>query len=217
MKKVLLLVALLALIASPSFAGISGSLHDFSTQGWTTDGRICVACHTPHGGTTGIEAPLWNHTVTNQDYQQYDSATIDLYAPSGAVDFAPTGISALCLSCHDGAVALNAFTGGAADVFLTGTAAIGSVAETGGMLNDHPVSFTYPANASTVDAGLYNNTVASGLGGTISEDMLFGASNDQLECASCHDVHRSNETAAFAPMLVKPNTASGLCLTCHNK
>ena len=215
MKKVLLIVALAAMVASPAFANISGSKHDFSASGWTPNGRICVACHTPHGGATNQDAPLWNHTITTTAYDQYTSATIDLYTP--ATGFTPTGISALCLSCHDGAVALNAFTGASgASVFMTSAAAIGSAAN-GGMLNDHPVSFTYPANANTVDAGLYPNTAASGLGGTISADLLFGASNDQLECASCHDVHRTNETAAYQPMLRKSNSNSALCLTCHNK
>jgi predicted CXXCH cytochrome family protein len=54
----------------------------------------------------------------------------------------------------------------------------------------------------------------SGLGGFIADDMLFGTANDQLECASCHDVHNGTSLAA---LLRKDNTSRQLCLTCHDK
>ncbi len=80
------------------------------------------------------------------------------------------------------------------------------------MSNDHPISFTYDAALATSDGELFDpSTISSGLGGTIAADMLFG---NKLECASCHDVHNA---AGNPDLLVKANTASALCLTCHDK
>ncbi len=216
MKKVLLLVALVALMATPAFAYISGSAHDFSGLGWTANGQICVACHTPHGGSTTIsDAPLWNHTETTTAYSQYvGGGTLT------ALDVAatPTGISALCLSCHDGTVAPDSFGG------ATGTATISAYANlnSDGMVNDHPISFTYDGSLATADGGLFDpTTTASGIVGStgnIDADMLFGTGNTELECASCHDVHNGgNGGLGYPKLLVKSNANSALCLTCHNK
>jgi len=48
-----------------------------------------------------------------------------------------------------------------------------------------------------------------------------------LECSSCHDPHVAyddwhpladgNEDLAYMPFLIMPNSASALCLSCHNK
>ncbi len=212
MKKVLLTVAMVALIASPAFAVISGSAHDFSgAGGFTTNNQICVACHTPHGGDTTVgDAPLWNHEVTNTPYTQYSGG-----GTLTATDVAttPTSISALCLSCHDGTVAPDSFGG------ATGSATISAYANLNSdtMANDHPISFTYDAALATADGGLFDPTAtSSGIagGGNIDADLLFGIGNTELECASCHDVHNG---ANIAKLLVKSNNGSALCLTCHNK
>ena len=80
---------------------IVGSAHDFSGEGWS-GGEICLPCHTPHNAdTTEPDAPLWNHAVTSALYTLYDSPTMDV-APEQ-----PRPASKLCLSCHDGTVALD--------------------------------------------------------------------------------------------------------------
>lgn len=202
MKKVLLTVALVALMTSSAFAVITGSAHDFSGAGYGST-ELCVFCHTPHNSdTTVANAPLWNHEVT--------VATYTVYAGLGSLDASvgqPAGVSKLCLSCHDGTVAIDSFGGSTGATNITGVALLGT-----DLTNDHPVSFTYDASLATTDGGLQDPTVTnSGLGGTIDADMLFGT---QLECASCHDVHN---TANIPKLLVKLNGGSALCLTCHNK
>ena len=42
---------------------------------------------------------------------------------------------------------------------------------------------------------------------------LFGASNDQVECASCHDPHGSGTNF----LRVAQDANSALCVTCHVK
>jgi predicted CXXCH cytochrome family protein len=181
--------------------GIAGSAHDFSTQTWSGE-RICIVCHTPHNADVSTaDAPLWNHESTTAAFTPYASSTMD-----GTVG-QPDASSKLCLSCHDGTVALENFGG-----TTTGGASVSSGDLTTDISDDHPISFTYNTALSTSDGELHDpSTASSGLGSTIDADMLIGG---KMQCASCHDVHN---TAGHTFLLVKDNTGSALCLTCHDK
>ena len=200
------LPALLFLVNVGLGQTIVQSAHDFSQQTWNTTGEICVCCHTPHNADITVpDAPLWNHKSTTATFQLYASPTFN----GAATITQPNGSSKLCLSCHDGTVALEDF-----GTITNGTHFISGVNNVGTDLrNDHPISFVYDAALASADAGLWNPTThPSGIGsGTISQTMLF---NNKLECASCHDVHNST---GIAHLLRKTNAASALCLTCHNK
>jgi hypothetical protein len=197
--------------------------------------EICVFCHTPHHAMTGneaSEAPLWNHTITAAGYSVYSSPSLN------ATTFAPTGLSKLCLSCHDGTVAVDSHSGRVGSVTL-GPPGSGFGREGGligiDLMDDHPISFVYNTTLSVADGELNDpSSTPSGLpgGGTIEEKMLF---NGRVECSSCHDVHvrRYNSSPAchgchvvdgqwYTPppqtlSLRKSNQGSALCLTCHNK
>lgn len=182
---------------------IKGSAHDFTDGTWNTTGQICLVCHTPHNADVTVSnAPLWNHETTMSTFTTYHSASMD--ATTGQ----PDASSKLCLSCHDGTVAVDNFgtqTGGSH--FLSGNSRIGT-----DLSDDHPISFTYDAALASVDHGLYDPTTTnSGLGSSITNDMLIG---NQVQCASCHDVHNGS---GVDKLLRKTNQASALCLTCHNK
>ncbi len=202
MKKVSVLLLSLVLVvglATVSVAGIVGTKHDLSSSGSgaTLSTQICNVCHTPHNALSATNAPLWNHTIT--------TATFTPYSGGGTLDAtvgAPSGVSLLCLSCHDGTVALDAFQGNTPTTTITGNALLDV-----DLSNDHPISFTYDAALVSADGGL-NDPTAAPISG-----WLFGASNDQLECASCHDVHDDTNS----PFLRVSNANSALCLTCHNK
>jgi len=193
------------------------SAHDFSPQGWS-GGEICVACHTPHNANTSVaDAPLWNHALTSAVFTVYSSSTLNAGTPGQ-----PDASSRLCLSCHDGTVAVDSFGGNTGTTFVTGPAAVGAG---GSLADDHPISITYNAALATADPGLFNPdsvTVTIGAGGTrtrtgtITEVMLIGS---QVQCASCHDVHNTfTVPGTFGnPLLKVSRQASALCLTCHNK
>ncbi len=207
MKNTRLFLALgfVMLMSTFGFSQISGSDHDFSTENWNNTGEICIVCHTPHNADITVpDAPLWNHEVTTSNFTLYDSPSFDGAATIGQ----PSGASKLCLSCHDGTVAMDNFGGitNGGD-FMTGNELVGT-----DLSNDHPISFTYDAALATSDGGLYDPTTTnSGVGGTIDQDFLLAG---QLQCSSCHDVHNG---AGLANLLRVTNAGSALCLTCHNK
>jgi predicted CXXCH cytochrome family protein len=200
------------MFASALSAGtIIGSAHDFSNRGWS-GGEICIVCHTPHNADiTVADAPLWNHELTTTVFELYDSPTFD----GGATITQPAGSSILCLSCHDGTVALDSFGGATGSTYISGVYNLGTT-----LLDDHPISFVYDASLVALDGGLIDpsaTTVTIGSGedtktGTIQDIMLF---NDQLQCASCHDVH--NKFTDGASLLRITKDGSAICLTCHDK
>ena len=213
MKKFLVLFLALAFVAgfsTASFAVITGSAHDFSGFP-NARGEICLPCHAPHNTDQNVtNAPLWNHEVTQATYITYTSPTLDAGNPPGNLD-QPGGVSKLCLSCHDGTVAIDAFGGQPGSIFLTGPANLGT-----DISNDHPISFIYDTALAQADGELFDpSNTPSGItgtaGGTIQDEMLFA---DKLECSSCHDVHNQFNNDE---LLLKPNGGSALCLTCHNK
>lgn len=211
MKK-LLVFCLGVLLASNVFATVVGSAHDLSGGAWAV-GEICIVCHTPHNAMIPQIVPLWNHDTSNgaPGWTPYvDTGDNTLNSVPGQ----PQGCSIACLSCHDGTVAVDAY-GGAAGATMIGA---GDDLTTD-LTDDHPISMTYDAALAGLDGELYNPTTqASNLpaGNEIDDDMLKGAGNDQLECCSCHDVHNTTCPACLS-LLVKDNTNSALCLTCHDK
>lgn len=201
MRKVLIITLAIVAAAGIADAQVTGTDHDLRVAGTT---EICVFCHTPHNAVPDV--PLWNHTLSTNTFTAYDSATMDA---TDNVDWAGTdgNVSALCMSCHDGSVGLGSLINNPP----TGTPSNSGTLMTGGanlgtdLSNDHPVAFTYDATLATADGEL-NDPSGIGLD-------LFGTGADQMECATCHDVHSD----ANQPFLVISNSGSALCLTCHQK
>ena len=87
---------------------VVNSKHNMSTftgAALTDYNEVCVYCHTPHGGPTATNAPLWNRGFGAGPYDMYNAAwssTIDM-----AVETSPQGVSLACLSCHDGTIGLD--------------------------------------------------------------------------------------------------------------
>jgi predicted CXXCH cytochrome family protein len=216
MKRIIVVSVALAFVllsAGAALAGIAGSKHDMRThitgeaQGYD---EVCVYCHTPHSGN--LAAQLWNRTnPANGGYTPYTSSTMNA-TPSGTIGAG----SLLCMSCHDGILAVDALYnlpnyGNAANNISGGVALDGAKKLQGAALmgtdlrNDHPIGFTYPALG--VDSGLVNIATVA----TSTYVRLIGGT--QVECASCHDAHNT----VTMPFLRSTNQGSQLCLACHLK
>jgi len=205
MRRVLLVLAVGCLIASgPIFAAVTGTSHDLSSAEGNSE--TCVFCHTPHNASPGV--PLWNHTLSGNTFTAYDSATMNA-TDNNDWTGGDGSISSLCMSCHDGSVGLGSLINeGPGGTPTNSATTVSGAADLGTDLsNDHPVNFTYDVTLQGNDGELVDPTTLTG------PVLLFGAGNDQLDCASCHDPHND----ANAPFLVMSNSGSALCNTCHVK
>ena len=188
---------------SPLFSQFSSkSIHDFSNMFWNISDKGCSICHVQDNKQENQVKLSWlnnyNHAVDN--FYLYSSSTLD------AVPGQPDGTSKLCLSCHDGTIAIDNAGGQSKEILFASTKdVLGSNLE-----DDHPVSFVYDGLLAMADGELADpTTTLSGLGGTIESDLL---DNQKLQCTSCHNVHAESQK-----LLVKSNSFSDLCLTCHIK
>ncbi|MBN1956894.1 MAG: cytochrome C [Desulfuromonadales bacterium] len=198
------LVGLIILVPL-SYGDILTTKHNLSVSGpgsitATAEDRVCVFCHTPHHATA--VAPLWNRSLSHAIYNLYGSST--LVAEPGQ----PTGASRLCLSCHDGTIAIGMLEGLTEPIPLSG----GITTMPGGLSNletdlsdDHPISFAY---TSTLAAQRGELKDPQSLPAEISLE-----SGQLLQCTSCHDPHKD----IHGKFLVMSNQNSALCLACHDK
>jgi predicted CXXCH cytochrome family protein len=208
-------VAAMGVVALPAAGqvGIDSSAHDFSSATWKSDGsQICSPCHTPHASDTSVAtAPLWNHELTTGfSYDMNDGGgTITERTLTAGFD----DKTILCLSCHDGTVAIDSFGGATGTSFMDDinsnrNIAGGTKTSTAGtdvldMSNDHPVGLgaVYPGTTPYPATSPY---------------PLFtvGATTDTLGCVTCHEVHNDSGN----PSLLRETIASSaLCQGCHNK
>lgn len=238
-----------ALAGSAPGSGVSGSVHDITylAQAQNTFNqddyqRVCVFCHTPHNAlpSGSVQAPLWNHapsTVMLNPYVWSVPANLAISFNSDPL----VGPSRLCMSCHDGVTAVDSH--GSSGSINNGSHLMpGSYTDPLGNTIDptitdlttaHPIGFQYqdainvqnlsgqPAALATQnDHFLTSVPTISRSGGNPSSkkigDTLY---NGYLTCASCHDVHNTNnvESSGSATnfLLWAPNTNSIICLSCH--
>ena len=185
-------------------AGILGTKHDLSAIGpgpvkAVSESGVCLFCHTPHNGTG--QTPLWNHTLSSATYTPYDSST------TKATIGQPTGATKLCLSCHDGTVAVGMVHNRATAIQMANnvtTMPAGASQLGTDLSDDHPVSFVYDGALASADGQLHDPS-------TLTHKVRLDHDH-QLQCTACHDPH--NDT--YGKFLVQDNYASALCLNCHN-
>ncbi len=217
----------------------SGSPHNFADQSWNPaisvggvyvqqGGQICQPCHTPHNAKTGaaLLIPLWNHTATT-------GLGYNMYTKFGAASelqgvLAPNGLSLMCLSCHDGSVALGSFGGLTGATFIgagytwysSGTAANAGALLSKDLRNDHPISISMNATSTSrplsgfassyTSPGVYTST-GKALSTWLDNATIPG--QGLVQCTSCHGPH-SNKVGY---QLKQSNQGSAICITCHAK
>ena len=206
MRGVLVMLVFFGLACAPgqlSAAGVASSAHNLSPTGpgrvkAATAAGVCEFCHIAHGGDE--VAPLWSRRNPTAVYQPYSSSTA--VARPGQ----PTGSSLLCLSCHDGTIALGEIINRSSAVLMSGGNSRmppGRGLTGTDLTDDHPISFQYTASLAGQNGELKS---PAALGPLIKLD-----SAGQLQCTSCHNAHDDT----YGDFLVEPNVGSGLCLECH--
>jgi hypothetical protein len=242
-KRILAVIALAALTATPVFAGtapgtgVVGSLHDMNTITGATDdaqGRVCAFCHTPHHALpdpNSSQQPLWSHQYTGYIANVLPYASPTLQAAIDATD-PLMGPSRLCMSCHDGVVAVDQHYGTAGTKVGIGGDGWGgrdiglATAGNADLSNDHPIGFSYlNAQAADIGGGLFAAAGRTFINNTNNDTLTIEDVLDKGEfmtCATCHDVHnKDNATntigSGFNYFVYAPQDNSALCLTCHDK
>lgn len=215
-------------------AGIAGSRHDLSTgmgssykhgapyiYNQYTD--PCVFCHTPHSTPTSSSL-FWNRPYSTANYIVYSSPTNKLIP--GQPDSSTS--SALCLSCHDGTIAVDTVVTKpdpgyvvasnhrrmSKDFTLDSCAGCHNANQTPNMAEvartfigtdlskEHPVNMLYD--------NVVNPQLAPAPAITASGLKLY---DNRVQCATCHNPHDPTNK----PFLRVQNMQSNLCSTCHVK
>jgi len=170
--------------------------------------NVCIFCHTVHKAN-GV-TPLWNHTMSSatNDYVVYSSTRLNSL---GLTVPQPNGSSRLCLSCHDGTVALGSISSSTVQVPLLQNGAAVDKMPAGpnnfgrDLSGDHPVSMDYDA-AAQADITLKSRATLNPL---VKLEPLNG--KNYIQCTSCHNPH-DDKNGSF---LVMKNDGSILCEACH--
>ncbi len=237
-----LALALCILSGSVLAGTILGSKHDFtglneraevtamSGLAFADYGNPCVYCHLPpeKEGADSSELggiPGWNRFTPAVDsaYDLYDSRNLDNKVKT------PSPISLLCLSCHDGTLAvdmtvfkpdtwnssedasLHLRLNGGDSLMNCGKCHNGIAAHSieikhigTDLQNDHPISMEY-AGLNSKDPDFRPVDHAYGF------DNGVKIYDNKVECASCHNVHNPDVN------LLLRTGAERLCETCHIK
>ncbi len=210
---IFLFSSIVVLLGNLAQSQILLSKHNLSVSGpgtikATSEQEVCKFCHIPHNASPAV--PLWDHTLSSVSHSQYTSSTM---ASTYEIQF-PNGPSKLCLSCHDGTIAI-------------GSVSTGQIAVTGGTLVDPDQSL-----AANTSSNLGGNT-----GGNLTDDHPFSIvfnhstkgnqfhctgchdthanTSDNIRCTTCHDPHREDRDPTTRKFLIQNNSASALCLKCH--
>ncbi len=170
----------------------------------SSESQICAFCHTPHGATKAPKAPLWNRNLSVSTYTPYSSGSLD------AIDLdQPRAKSKLCLSCHDGTLALgsvnvlNRVENARIDMSGPGIGPGDSIPAGQGertgftrrlgvdLTNDHPISFTFDSAQAVRDGELYDPNLVTQVGERVrgTQPPLLPLEEERVECISCHDPH----------------------------
>jgi len=240
--------------------GINGTVHDLRRHntlvGYKSNppdylDRLCIFCHAPHhayrlstAGALGTGPlapadytylPLWNHTVTTQSFIPYNNGPdepVDGPKRSQAIDnFDRIGASSLlCLSCHDGTIAVNEY--GHAPQDTKSRSAGGStisaqynIGKDGYLANHHPIGFPYAAVATDTEiidpnVAVFDHSLDAFYGSPAVfpvpqepvANFLWGG---KMECTTCHAVH--NKGNSGEKLLYVSDQNSNLCFSCHAK
>lgn len=197
LRAALLVLALVH--AAPAATRVEQTAHNLTATGpgeiRATTGAgpsLCGFCHIPHNAvqTRG----LWARNLPTQSYKLYESSTLEATLEQ------PTGSSRLCLSCHDGTLALGTTRERTEPTLgqLTGRTLLGT-----DLSDDHPISFRYDDELVARRASLADPQ-------NLRREIRLDETG-QIQCTSCHDPHQDR----FSNFLVMDPSRGALCVVCH--
>ena len=184
--------------------------HNLSTSGKgeiksATENEVCIFCHSSHN--TSGEGPLWNHETTSPArFKTYDRTTMNSRAEQ------PNGATKLCLSCHDGTIAVGAIRGLSRPIPMRNVGNEGEIplsrpSHIGTDLSGtHPVSVKYQETTALADDHLRWPPFDP-------QQKVGTDAEGYIQCTSCHDPHDDSQSAKYP--FWKKATFDEVCAVCH--
>lgn len=195
---------------------IANTIHNLSVSGpgevkSRSETEICKFCHIPHH--PAAQEKLWSQPLSQAHYE-----TPVIRSESGKATPAPQpdGASRLCLSCHDGTVAIGnrrpgngAVKGGPLGLDARNRGFMGT-----DLSGSHPISFAVtesrPASKEQGDMGLRPLSMIR------ADQNVRLDSAGKMQCTSCHDPHDDrNFQSGITPHFLVKSSTSEVCQTCH--
>ena len=215
------LVIVLVLAGGPASAqqeSVARTVHNLSVSGpgevrALSETEVCKFCHVPHNAV--VAEPLWGHAlsrVPSYAVPQLRRGRVAVPVPQ------PDGASRLCLSCHDGTVALGDLGPRRRVVPMAGVQRLerGRRGFIGTDLSgSHPVSFVVPdgdpgGTDTARDLGLRPLALVR------SEGHVRLDAQGKMQCTTCHDPHSDrNYRPGRVPHFWNRPTVDEVCLACH--
>lgn len=201
-------------------SGILETKHNLSSSGpgevkAVSETEVCVFCHVPHNSYP--RTPLWGHALSEvKNYKIYSSN--QSVSGRGREYAQPDGSSRLCLSCHDGTVALGAVIGrrriefaGGVNVLRPGQSGFIGLDLSG----SHTISV--PIFDSEVNE---KNTRGLSILKSVKEmksdpDGVKLDENNKVQCTTCHDAHSDDNYNSSGIHFWRKSDFSTLCEVCH--
>lgn len=228
-KSVISCITFIIFIPFLAFALVENTKHNLSVSGKgdvkaVSETQICIFCHTPHNASPA--QPLWNHELSAVvNYINYASSTLQSYATEAE---APPidGHSKLCLSCHDGTVAIGSIISRPDEILMV---TIPGVIDASGKLigghgylgtdlsGGHPISIIF--DETLVGKRNSADPPLSRLKWPIIDPYvkLHPTQNGYgVQCTSCHDPHTNRAIEGWPPFWQK-STHDEVCIVCHEE
>jgi hypothetical protein len=221
--RTLFYVSAISFLLSPSVAaqhaGVASTLHNLSVTGpgefkSQTETEVCKFCHIPHNAV--VPEPLWGHALSK--VAQYKVPRIRRGGKVGEPAPQPDGSSRMCLSCHDGTVALGKIAGKSKRVKMAGAERLGP-GQKGFLGTDlsgsHPISFVVP-DGDPGGADGARDMVIKPLPANESAGGALLDNKGKMQCTTCHDPHSDQyyQLDRVPHFWARP-TVEEVCLTCH--
>jgi hypothetical protein len=170
-----------------------------------TETRVCIFCHSSHNASS--DGPLWNHKIAGQKtFQTYQRSTMHSRPEQ------PNGSTKLCLSCHDGTIAVGAVHNRTAVIPMSNVGSSGEIPVTRkshigtDLSGTHPVSVKFDQEVALTSSHLKWPPTTTRKSAAID-------ANGYVQCTSCHDPHDDSKSDKYP--FWRSSTFGEVCKSCH--
>ncbi len=220
LEVLLSLVLAVLLFPSPVVAGsgIAWTRHNLSVSGpgpvrSSQETEICIFCHSPH--VEPGNPPLWNRQTSGEvGYEPYSSSTLSSRPGQ------PDGVTIMCLSCHDGTIAIGAVKSENTTIQMLGAGPLGKLPSSSrsnlgtNLSGTHPVSVPYDdatrrGLAPGANTWLHSHPTDLAKRGPLDQ-------NGKVQCTACHDPHDDpSQNGMSVPPFWRGGSFEEVCIACH--